>query len=308
MKTLIILFFFISFFFSKSIAQTKNEINIVSIIDNEIITNIDIENEINYLIAINDSLKSVKIDELKEFAHKSLQKEIIKKKELLKFFELNQENEYVDNYIKNLYENLQLNSLEEFKNYLAKYNLEYNNIKKKIEIEIVWNELIYTKYKDQLNIDLEKIKNKINKKDTKVNTYQLSEILFQIKNKEDLNIQYTEIIKSINEKGFINTANIYSLSESAQKGGEIGWINDRQLSDSIKNKINFLEIGEISKPIIVPGGFLILKINDKKKENVKIDEKEELNKIVTYEKNKQFNQFSLIFYNKLKINSKINEK
>ena len=227
---------------------------------------------------------------------------------MLKFFELNQENEYVDNYIKNLYKNLQLNSLEEFKNYLAKYNLEYNNIKKKIEIEIVWNELIYTKYKDQLNIDLEKIKNKINKKDTKVNTYQLSEILFQIKNKEDLKIRYTEIVKSINEKGFINTANIYSLSESAQKGGEIGWINDRQLSDSIKNKINLLEIGEISKPIIVPGGFLILKINDKKKENVKIDEKEELNKIVAYEKNKQFNQFSLIFYNKLKINSKINEK
>ena len=143
---------------------------------------------------------------------------------------------------------------------------------------------------------------------TKVNTYQLSEILFQIKNKDDLDIQYTEIVKNINEKGFINTANIYSFSESAQKGGEIGWINDRQLSDSIKNKINLLEIGEISKPIIVPGGFLILKINDKKKENVKIDEKEELNKIVAYEKNKQFNQFSLIFYNKLKINSKINEK
>ena len=214
----------------------------------------------------------------------------------------------MDNYIKNLYKNLQLDSLEEFKNYLAKYNLEYNNIKKKIEIEIVWNELIYTKYKDQLNIDLEKIKNKINKKNIEINTYQLFEILFQVKNKEDLNIQYTEIVKSINEKGFINTANIYSLSESAQKGGEIGWINDRQLSDSIKNKINLLEIGEISKPIIVPGGFLILKINDKKKENVKIDEKEELNKIVAYEKNKQFNQFSLIFYNKLKINSKINEK
>ena len=202
---------------------------------------------------------------------------------------------------------MQLNSLEEFKNYLTKYNLEYSNIKKKIEIEIVWNELIYTKYKDQLNIDLEKIKNKINKKNTKVNTYQLSEILFQIKNKEDLNIQYTEIIKSINEKGFINTANIYSLSESAQKGGEIGWINDRQLSDSIKNKINLLEIGEISKPIIVPGGFLILKINDRKKENVKIDEKEELNKIVAYEKNKQFNQFSIIYYNNVKLNSIISE-
>ena len=308
MKNIIISIFFIALFFSKSIGQTKNEISIVSIVDNEIITNIDIENEINYLIAINNDLESVKIDELKDFAHKSLQKEIIKKKELLKYYELNKENEYLNNYIKNFYNNLQLNSLEEFINYLAKYNLEFESIKKKFEIEIVWNEFIYTKYNDQINVDLEKIKKKIKKKNTKVNTYQLSEILFQVKNKEDLNMQYSQITKSINEKGFGSTANIYSFSESASKGGEIGWINDRQLSDNIKSKINFLKIGEISKPITVPGGFLILKIKDKKKENAKIDEKEEINKIVVYEKNKQFNQFSLIYYNKLKINSKINEK
>ena len=308
MKNIVILVFFIFLFFSKSIGQTKNEINIVSIVDDEIITNIDIENEINYLIAINNDLESVKIDELKNFAHQSLQKEIIKKKELLKYYELNKENEYLNNYIKNFYNNLQLNNLEEFINYLAKYNLEYESIKKKFEIEIVWNELIFTKYNDQINIDLDKIKNRIKKKNITVNTYQLSEILFQAKNKEDLNMQYSQITKSINEKGFGSTANIYSLSESASKGGEIGWINDRQLSDNIKSKINFLEIGEISKPITVPGGFLILKIKDRKEENIKIDEKEELNKIVVYEKNKQFNQFSLIYYNKLKINSKINEK
>lgn len=297
--------FLLSFHTSNLIAF---ENKIIVKINNEIITSIDIENEINYLIAINNDLESVKIDELKNFAHQSLQKEIIKKKELLKYYELNKENEYLNNYIKNFYNNLQLNSLEEFINYLAKYNLEYESIKKKFEIEIVWNELIFTKYNDQINIDLDKIKNRIKKKNITVNTYQLSEILFQAKNKEDLNIQYSEITKSIDEKGFGSTANIYSLSESALKSGEIGWINDRQLSDNIKSKINFLEIGEISKPITVPGGFLILKIKDRKEENIKIDEKEELNKIVVYEKNKQFNQFSLIYYNKLKINSKINEK
>ena len=69
-----------------------------------------------------------------------------------------------------------------------------------------------------------------------------------------------------------------------------------------------LKDGETSEPIIVPGGILLLKINDKKKENLDNDEKKELKKLADYERTKQFNQFSLIHYNKIKINSKIDEK
>ncbi len=308
MKKIILSFFFITLFFSKNIAQIKNEIIIVSKINNEIITNIDVENEMNYLIAINNELKSVERDELKKIAHISLQKEIIKKNELLKHYELNQKNEFLETTIKNFYQRLEIDNLKDFELYLSEYNLRYEDVKKKIEIEIVWNEFIYGMYRDRVNVDIEAIKKRLSKKKVEVNSYLLSEIFFQIKNKEELEIQYNKIINSINEKGFINTASIYSISDSAKLGGEIGWINERQLSENINSNIKLLKSGEISKTIIVPGGFLILKVNDKKKENLNYNEEDELNKIIDYEKNKQFNQFGLIYYNKIKINSEINEK
>ena len=308
MKKIILSFFFITLFFSKNIAQIKNEIIIVSKINNEIITNIDVENEMNYLIAINNELKSVERDELKKIAHISLQKEIIKKNELLKHYELNQKNEFLETTIKNFYQRLEIDNLKDFELYLSEYNLRYEDVKKKIEIEIIWNEIIYGMYRDRVNVDIEAIKKRLSKKKVEVNSYLLSEIFFQIKNKEELEIQYNKIINSINEKGFINTASIYSISDSAKLGGEIGWINERQLSENINSNIKLLKSGEISKTIIVPGGFLILKVNDKKKENLNYNEEDELNKIIDYEKNKQFNQFGLIYYNKIKINSEINEK
>ena len=308
MKKIIFSLFFIITFSLEGIAQIKNEIKIISKIDNEIITNIDIENEMNYLTAINNQLKSMERDKLKRFSLLSLQKEIIKKNELLKYYDLDQENEYLDNYIENFYKKIKINSLEEFKLYLSGYNLKYENVKKKIEIEVTWNELVYTKYKDQVNIDLEAIKKKINKKNIEINTYLLSEILFQIKNKDELEIKYREILDSINEKGFVITASIYSISDTAKYGGEIGWVNERQLSKEINAKMIKLKDGETSEPIIVPGGILLLKINDKKKENLDNDEKKELKKLADYERTKQFNQFSLIHYNKIKINSKIDEK
>jgi peptidyl-prolyl cis-trans isomerase SurA len=308
MKKIILYISLILVLFTKVLAQSTNEIKIISKIDNEIITNIDVINEMNYLIAINNELKSIKDKELQVYALTSLQKEIIKKKELLKYYELNQKNDYLESYIKNFYQRLQIGSQQEFELYLAEYNLKFEDIRRKLEIEVVWNELIFSKYKDQVNIDVEKIKNKIRKKKIEVSSYQLSEILFQIKNKEELDIQYNKIINSITEKGFVNTASIYSVSDSAKYGGEIGWINERQLSQNINDNINQLEVGELSKPIIVPGGILLLKVNDKKKENINYNEDEELKKTISYEKNKQFNQFSLIYFNKIKINSKIDEK
>ena len=226
----------------------------------------------------------------------------------MKHFELNQKNEFLETTIKNFYQRLKIDNLKDFELYLSEYNLRYEDVKKKIEIEIVWNEFIYGMYRDQVNVDIEAIKKRLSKKKVEVNSYLLSEIFFQIKNKEELEIQYNKIINSINEKGFINTASIYSVSDSAKLGGEIGWINERQLSENINSNIKLLKSGEISKTIIVPGGFLILKVNDKKKENLNYNEEDELNKIIDYEKNKQFNQFGLIYYNKIKINSDINEK
>ena len=275
----ILTIFFILFFSIKLNAQIKSEINIIAKINDEIITNFDVEKEINYLIAINNQLQNVELNELKKFAKESLIKEIIKKRELLKYYTLNQENDYLDNYIKNFYEKLQINSKQEFELYLSEYDLSFLDIKNKLEIEVVWNEYIYTKYKNQVNIDIEKIKKKINNTKIIGNSYLLSEILYLIKSKKESELKYQEIVNSINEIGFINTANVYSVSDTSKYGGDIGWVNERQLTKNINEGIKKLNIGEVSKAIVVPGGVLVLKINDKKKEDLNIDKDDMLKKL-----------------------------
>ena len=289
-------------------SESINEIKIVAKIDNQIITNIDIKNEISYLKLINSQLENVEYSEIKKLSMDSLQREMIKKKAILNYYELGQESDFLKSQIKTLYERFGLNTKKEFETYLSRYNLKYEDIRKKLEIEVVWNEFIYTKYQDQLNIDIDEIKKRINKIKVTGNTYQLSEILFEVQNKEKNILKYKEIIKTINKSGFSTATSIFSISNTSKNGGDVGWVSEIQLSSNINKKIENLKIGEISEMINVPGGILLLKVNDKKKESLAINKEEELQKIVAYEKNKQFSQFSLIHYNKLRFNSKIDER
>ena len=304
----ILIIFFVTFFSIELNAQTKSKLNIVLKVNYTIITNIDIDNEVKYLIAVNNQLKSIDPEELRKFAKQSLIKEIVKKNELLKYYELNQDSDFLDNYIKSFFEKLELNSKKDFELYLSQYDLNYDDVKGKFEIEVVWNEYIYTKYNDQINIDTKKLEQKIDQTKILSNSFLLSEILYQVKNKDEIQPVYKKILTSIDEIGFENTASIYSNSKTSKDGGNIGWINERQLSKTIYDNIQKLDYDQISLPIIVPAGFLILKVNDKKKENVNIDKNKELKKLIAFEKNKQFNQFSLIYYNKIRFNSKINEE
>ena len=304
----ILLIFFVTFFSIELNAQIKSEINIVLKVNNTIITNVDIDNEVKYLVAINNQLKSIDPEELRKFAKQSLIKEIVKKNELLKYYDLNQDSDFLDNYIKSFFEKLKINSKKDFELYLSQYDLNYDDVKRKFEVEVVWNEYIYTKYNDQINIDIKKLEQKIDQTKILSNSYLLSEILYQVKSKNEIQPVYKKILTSIDEIGFENTASIYSNSNTSKDGGNIGWINERQLSKTIYDNIQKLDNDQISLPIIVPAGFLILKVNDKKKENVNIDKDKELKKLIAFEKNKQFNQFSLIYYNKIRFNSKINEE
>ena len=304
----ILLIFFVTFFSIELNAQIKSEINIVLKVNNTIITNVDIDNEVKYLVAINNQLKSIDPEELRKFAKQSLIKEIVKKNELLKYYDLNQDSDFLDNYIKSFFEKLKINSKKDFELYLSQYDLNYDDVKRKFEVEVVWNEYIYTKYNDQINIDIKKLEQKIDQTKILSNSYLLSEILYQVKSTNEIQPVYKKILISIDEIGFENTASIYSNSNTSKDGGNIGWINERQLSKTIYDNIQKLDNDQISLPIIVPAGFLILKVNNKKKENVNIDKDKELKKLIAFEKNKQFNQFSLIYYNKIRFNSKINEE
>ena len=278
-------------------------------VDNEIITNIDVENESRYLMALNTQLRNLDNKKIIKIAKDSIIKETIKKIELKKYFKLNQKNPYLNTIIKDFYTKLDLNDEIEFETYLNKYNLTIIDVKKKMEIETTWNQLIFEKYKDQINIDVDKIKQRIKKKTpSKENKkYLLSEIIFEKKMNQTVKQKINNINESIKEIGFKNTANIYSVSDSSKFGGNIGWIEEGKLSSKLASAIEKLKIGEITTPIQIGNGFLILKLNDIKSEIVKIDEKKELDKIIKFEQNRQLDQFSKIYFNKIKINTKISE-
>jgi peptidyl-prolyl cis-trans isomerase SurA len=284
------------------------ENRIVYKIQNEIITSIDIKNEYRYLLVLNKNLRSLSEEKIFNIAKGSITKETIKKLELKRnSIDLNTEIFYLDKVIENIYLNLNLKSIEDFKDYLKANDLKFNDIKKKIKIDILWNDLIIKKYNSKIDINLEKIKKNIGNKKLSSKVYLLSEIVFQIENKNNLNKKYNEIVESISVAGFGNTASIYSIADTNRTGGNIGWINIASLDNKIRKNIQQLNVGEISAPITIPGGILILKINDIKEEFKKIDFDLELKKAINFEKNKQLNQYSNIYFNKTKKNFGLNE-
>jgi len=280
------------------------ETKIIHNIQNEIITNIDIKNEFKYLVALNNSLSELDKEKILNISNESIIREKIKKIEISKNFkELKLNEDYSALLIKNIYSRLNLKSLSEFKMYLKDYGLVIDDINKKITIDGLWNELIIKKYGSKVTINKVKIRKKIleNRK-LKSKEYQLSEIIFEITSKEEIKKKYNEIVKSIKEIGFKNSAAIFSISDSAKIGGDIGWINENSLNKKIKKNINSLQIGEITRPIILPNGLLILKLINIKNIKTTIDIENELKKAINYERNRQLNQYSKIYFNKIKKN------
>jgi len=238
------------------------ETKIIHNIQNEIITNIDIKNEFKYLVALNNSLNELDKEKILNISNESIIREKIKKIEISKNFkELKLNEDYYALLLKNIYSRLNLKSISDFEMYLKDYGLVISDIKKKITIDALWNELIIRKYGTKVTINEKKIKKDI-LTNSKIQSkeYQLSEIIFEVVNKEQIKKKYKEVVKSINEIGFENSAAIYSFSESAKIGGDIGWINENSLNNNIKKNIRGLKIGEFTKPIILSNGILILKL------------------------------------------------
>jgi len=301
--------YFLILFLCCSFSSVKAiESRIIHSIGNEIITNIDIKREFKYLIALNNSLKELDKKKILNISNESIIREKIKKIEISKHFkEIELDKDYYEILLKNIYLKLNLKSINEFEIYLKDYDLELNDIKAKITIDALWNELIIQKYKNQISINEAQIKKEIlknNKAQSK--EHLLSEIIFEVKSKEDIQSKYNEVVKSINDIGFKNSAAMYSFSESAKIGGDIGWVNENSLNDAIKKNINSLQIGEITKPIILSSGILILKLMNTKNIKITIDIENEYKKAINYERNRQLDQYSKIYYNKIKKNLDFN--
>ncbi len=304
----ILLILLIQLFLIKS-SFSKVEIKVF--VNDEIITNIDIKKEAEYLKILNPNLNQIDQEKVSEISKNSLINEIIKKKEISRFVKIKEvKNEFLENYFINLYSRLNFkNEIEFEKNLNLKKTYTVSEIKNKLNIELFWNEIIYKKYNKLVKIDKNSLLNKIDKMKSKNQVeYLLSEIVFVKKKNEKMGDQLNQILLSINDIGFKNTANIYSIADSSKFGGELEWINKNSLSKKILEKIENLDKGEISDVINIGNSFLILKINDIKIRKVEINKNEELEKLVKAESNNQLNKFSRIFFNKSKINYSISEK
>ena len=301
------IFITLLFFFITTNLFAGSKIVISLIINNEPITNLDVIEEANYLTALNPSIKNLNKREILSIAENSLIREKVKEQELIKHFDLNEENKYIDNILKNIFLNLNVNNKEELKNYLSNYNIDINDLIYKINIEAKWNELIFNLYSSKLDINYKELEDRLKKENKEmVDVFLISEILFNIEKKSELENIYSKIKTHINNNNFEDAAKIYSLSNTAQLGGKVGWVNKNNLSSSIIKQIENLKINQISRPISIPGGYLILKILDKKKE--KPQEKnfeDELKKLINLEKERKLNQFSIIHFNKIKKRTEI---
>ena len=284
------------------------ENKIILKVNNEIITSVDVFNEAKYLKALNVNLNNIENKEIVKLAKESLLREKIKEIEISSYSVADVNKEYLDSVVRNIYKNLGLENKEEFTNYLNKYNIDINVVEKKLSREALWNQLIFEKFHNKIKINKEKIKKEIVSSKKFSVSYNLNEILYIVEKKEDQKKTFEKIKVSIENNGFENTASLYSESDSSKTGGKIGWINEVSINKEILKKLEILNISEYTTPIQTPAGFLILYLVDKKKIEQTYDLNKELSLRIKNSQNQQLNQYSNIYFNKIKKDIKISEK
>ena len=301
-------FYLVLLFFFCVNSSFSIENKILLKIENQIITSLDVNNEFKYLIALNPNIKNSKREDILRLSKRSIIQEKIKKIEIEKNFNNPQiPQKILEQILQNVYSRIGLANLNDFKEYLIKNNIDFENVKNKLEVEALWNELILIKFSSKVKINEKNLRKQINNNSKFLKSYLLSEISFEVSNLKNLDDKFIEISDVINNQGFDFAALKYSVSPSSSLGGKLDWINENSLNKSIKLAIDNLEINDFTKPITVPGGFLILQVNDIKNTKIEIDVEKELNKLKNYEKNNQLNQYSKIYFNKVKKDLEISE-
>ena len=298
-----IIFFLIIFFLQINLTNSS-EIRIVTKVNNEILTNIDIENESKYLQILNTNLKNLNKNELYSLSKNSLIRQILKKEVVLNNYKLEKHAELGEELLEKNYTALGFENKEKYSNFLKKKGFSIEILKEKLLIDRLWNFFIYEKFKNKIKIDENEISNKVKtliNNQEKIYEYNLSEILFEY------STEYSQLMNFIEKYGFEAAASKYSISDTSVNGGKIGWIKNNNLNEKLKKQISNLNEGQISKPIEIPNGNLLVKLNQKRELERKIDTDLEIKKQINFEENRQLNSFSLNFYKKIKQNSIINE-
>ena len=109
-------------------------------------------------------------------------------------------------------------------------------------------------------------------------------------------MKYKKIKEYISAKGFKNATYTFSISNSSNNGGEIGWVKETLLSDELSKIFRKMQKGQLTKPLKYPNGYLLIKINDIRDLKEIIDIEKELKELVQYETRRQLNQYSILYY------------
>ena len=357
------------------ITSSKAELTnkVIMSVGNEIITNYDMARELKYLNVITaGQLKNLEAQEAKDMVTNSLIKDKIKINVLSNYDNIIIKDELIEDQIKRTFRRFGFNNIEDFKRYLEIENYNFEEFKKKVLLELQWNQLVYQFYKNQIVINKEKIDKKINviiSEQEKKKEYLIYEIFIEdakikksngkdekaliednivveeedkvvvdekvgiiikaesasydnkvnivkiidtknpekkvIDSKTNNQITIDDIMKSIKQKGFKDTAIQFSSSSNSQQGGRLGWISESEFSEVLLKHIKNSKVGNVTKPIPVPGGILIIKVENKRTEKSEIDIERKMNELIQIEKNSQLTQFSSNYFNQVKNNIKI---
>ena len=307
MKNLKIIFLGIIYLVIMTCNASALENKILFKVNNQIITSLDIFTELKYLETINDEFKKTEKKQAFEIAIRSLIREKIKEIELKKVVKkIELEDEFFNSLLVNYFKKFHIKSISDFEEYFFIIDINPNLIRKKISIEIMWNQLIFSKFNQSVKINRELIENDL-LNNSKKKEFLLSEILFNINKNEKLDEKFDLLKENIEKTSFSQSALTYSVSDTANKGGKLGWIKETTISLKIKRLLKDIKIGNYTRPIVIPGGFLILKVEDTREVNSDFDINEEIEMIVEEKTNEQLNQFSNIYFNKIKKDIAINE-
>ena len=306
-QKIILIFLVFSLIFLKKISYAI-ENKIILKVNKEIITSVDVFNEARYLKTLNKNLINIDNKEIINIAKTSLLREKIKEIEILRYPDIEVSREYLDSIIRSIYLNLGLKNKQEFINYLEINNIDLNIVEKKLSNEAMWNQLIFKKFHKKIKIDIENIKKEIETDKKFSISYNLNEILYNVEKREDRDRIFLKIQESVKMNGFENTASIFSISNSSKTGGNIGWVNEGSINKEILKELKKLKKGEYTNPIQTPSGFLILYLVNKKEIEQSYNIDEELSSRVKNIQNQQLNQYSNIYFNKIKKDIKISEE
>ncbi len=301
-KIFLILFFL---FCSSKILYGKTETVILYKIDDQIITNIDVNNEKKFLIFLNPNLKNLTNTKIENISIDSLQNRKIKEIELNKLFQLDKK-ELINDFMDNFINKMNYKSKENLKQKLNSFDLSYNYFEKNLVIDNLWREFIFNKFKSQIKINIDELKNQIKNQKSDIEEFDLSEILYKEKPNLSIDAISEQIYEEINKSGFEAAASLFSISESKKFGGKLGWVKSNQISKEIYYAIS--KSKNITKPIKTKNGYLIIKINERRIIKEKINYELELNKLINSETQKELNKLGYIYFNKIKKRTFISEK